>query len=224
MSTVAQEARLTCGQCNHAIPIPNRRVGDMITCANCQSRQVILRSKVLGEVPPAVVTGLLNARERGEVDDALERIKRRRLGRAQRHATLYPSWAVLASVVQFYLAGILAGQNLIEVGQVQRGRRLKLLGILLYALTIPPILALALFGWTLVPQPVHAALLVGVSVLATLFFTTAQARACSSARAAGARDDATLAALPLVVAAVLMIAQAFAVWFIRLHLDSYWAV
>src|SRR5258708_5993207 len=116
--------------CGASFDIPGRRISDTIECPSCRKSQVILRSKVEGDVPPADgAPGQISARL-PEVQESLERIRLRRAGHAARGVALYPLWAIFAlQVFGFYLAAFLVGQNLVALGYRERGRRLQTLGI-----------------------------------------------------------------------------------------------
>lgn len=210
--------RLTCG-CGAAIEIPGKRIGDSVRCGGCGKLRVVIRSQALGEVPPAVQAGGLDEQERREVQDTLKRIKLRRAGRASRHVALYPSWAVFLAGVQFYLAGILAGQNLISVGQEQRGKRLIVAGIASYLLLGAGLLAVGFLAGHSVPRWVVLPLLLAVPLLHAVWFTAAQHAPTQAAREAGATNAPVL--VPVLIGAILAIAQAFAVWFIKLRFDPW---
>jgi hypothetical protein len=178
--------------CGREIELVGQKIGDSLTCPACKTLCVVIRSKTKGEILAAVRSGSLNAGERREVSETLRRIKLRRVGQATRHVKLYPSWAVFLSGAQFYLSAILAGQNLINQGNPARGKRLQIIGVVSYLLLGP-----LLFG---------------------LYFTWVQHASCNAARDAGAQTAPV--ALPLLFGLILAIAQAFAVWFLKLQIDG----
>lgn len=216
MSTTNTSPYLDCA-CERQVSLGGKRVGDSVECPGCFKLNVVTRSNAKGDVPPAVRFGGLAAEERQEVAEVLHRIKRRRVGQAARHVLLYPSWAVFAAGVQFYLSAILAGQNLIAQGEVARGKRLRLIGIVSYVALGGVMLGL---GFTLdsVPLTVKA----GVAMLVPLCFagwlTWVQHTRCAAARDAGAGSAPVL--LPLLFGLILAIAQAFAIWFVKLRFDG----
>jgi hypothetical protein len=195
--------------CGAKIDLTGRRIGDSTRCGGCGALRVVLRSRATGDVPPAARTGGLGAEERAEVRDALKRIKLRRVGQARGHVELYPSWAVFVAGVQFYLSAILAGQNLLALGD-PRGRRLQVIGVVAYVLTGAALLAA--FLWRLLPPEV----LLGAAALVPLgfavWFTATQHEPANAAREHGARNASLV--LPALVGLILLIAQAFAVFFL----------
>lgn len=210
--------RLTCA-CGAAIEIPGKRIGDSVRCGGCGKLRVVIRSLTGGEVPPAVQAGSMDEEERREVADALKRIKLRRAGRANRHVALYPSWAVFLAGVQFYLAGIMAGQNLAAVGQEARGKRLMVLGIVSYVVLGAGLLALAFLAGQALPRAVLLPLLLGIPLVHAVWFTVAQHAPTQAAREAGATSSSVV--IPLLIGLILAIAQAFAVWFLKLRFDPW---
>ncbi len=212
--------RVTCPSCERATELKGdlagKRIGDSIRCAGCQSLVVLTRSRVRGDLPPPVQAGVLTRDEQREVAEALRRIKLRRVGNATRHVRLYPSWAVFLAGVQFYLSGILAGQNVTALGDPARGRRLQVLGILGYLAVGASFLGLALLAGDAIPRPVALGALLAVPLAFAAYFTRAQHASGVAAREAGARPAPVL--LPLLVGLILAIAQAFAVWFLLLQL------
>src|SRR5580658_8415887 len=133
--------------CGSAIDIPGRSIGDSVECPSCRRLLVVLRSRVTGEVPPADGAPGQVSDRLPEVQESLERIRLRRAGHAARGVALYPLWEVFAlGVFGFYLPAILAGQNLIALGFKERGKRIQVLGIALYAIVIGGIL-LAFGRW-----------------------------------------------------------------------------
>lgn len=207
--TTTVTPRLAC-DCGAAIEIPGLRVGDSARCPSCKALRVVIRSRVTGDVPPAARTGGLTAEERQEVAQALKRIKVRRAGEARGHVELYPSWAVFVAGVQFYLSAILAGQNLIALGEPGRGRRLQVVGVLAYLVTGAALL-LAYVKLSM-PQAVLYGLLAGVPLVFAIWFTAAQHGPATVAREHGAKNASL--ALPLLVGTILAIAQAFTVYFL----------
>ena len=204
--------------CGASIPLHRERVGDSVSCPACKRTEVVLRSRTRGPVPAAKRLGGLSSDEREEIDEALRRIKLRRVGRASRHVQLYPSWAVFLAGVQFYLSGILAGQNLITVGQVRRGRFVQMLGVAAYLALGALYLTVALtFGERIPPLLGVAALAITPLAFAT-YFTATQSAPTSAAREHGATRAPVL--LPLLLGLILAIAQAFAIWFLKLRLDG----
>ncbi len=220
MSTPATlSLRMSCPGCAAAIDLTGRKIGDSARCPGCGKLQVVLRSRAQGDVPPAVVTGGLSAEERGEVRDALRRIKLRRVGQGRAHVELYPSWAIFTAGVQFYLAAILAGQNLIALGEPARGRRLQVAGVLAYALLGAGLLfAARTLDLEAVPQVARLAVLAVVPLVFAVVCTQAQHAPAQAAREHGARQASLL--LPGLVGLILAIAQAFAVYFLWLRLDG----
>jgi hypothetical protein len=178
---------------------------------------VVIRSKTTGEIPAAVRNAGLSASERKDVAEALKRIKLRRVGQATRHVQLYPSWAVFASGVQFYLSAILAGQNLIRQGETARGRRVQAVGIVSY-LVVGALLVAGAFFLEAAPLALKA----GVAILIPLgfasYFTSVQHATCAAARDAGAGTAPVM--LPLLFGTILAIAQAFAIWFLKIQIDG----
>ncbi|RMG10868.1 MAG: hypothetical protein D6731_16615 [Planctomycetota bacterium] len=216
MSTQAAPT-LDCA-CGHRIPIEGRRIGDGVTCDACGAYRVVLRSRVRGEVPPAAArAGGLTAAEREEVAEALRRIKLRRVGHAARHLELYPSWAVFVAGLQFYLSAVLAGQNLIALGQEARGRRLQVFGVASYVVLGLLLLGAAFFA-PQVPFPALAAVASLIPLAFATYFTWVQHAPASAAREAGARKASVV--LPLLFGLILAIAQAFALWFLRIRLEG----
>ncbi|MGE0707312.1 MAG: hypothetical protein AB7N76_04820 [Planctomycetota bacterium] len=212
--SVTLAPRLICQGCQASLDLSGLRIGDSIRCSGCDRLEVITRQKVTqGDIPPAKRAGGLTPAERREVDDTLQRIKLRRVGQAARHVDLYPSWAILLAAGQFWLSALLAGQNLIAMGQATRGRRLQVAGGVAYVLLGLIYAGVALkLGATIPP-----ALAVGLLVAPPIGFAAAaywvQHAACRAARDAGAGQAPVL--LPLLVGVIVAIAQAFAVWFIR---------
>ena len=207
--TTTVSPKLTCS-CGAVIDISDRRVGDSVRCSACQALRVVIRSRVTGDVPPAARTGGLTTDERDEVARALKRIKVRRAGQARGQVELYPSWAVFVAGVQFYLAALLAGQNLATLGEPRRGRQLQVLGVVAY-LVCGGALLLAYMKLSL-PPPVLYGLLAGVPLVFATWLTALQHGPSSVAREHGARNASL--ALPLLVGTILGIAQAFAVYFL----------
>jgi hypothetical protein len=214
-TTTARRAdpRTECQHCQASVNIAGRRIGDSLPCPDCGKLIVIVRSKTLGDVPPAVVTGILTQEERHEVNEALHRIKLRRVGRSARHVDLYPTWAIYLSVFQFWLAGVLAGRNLVALGQEARGKRMQWTAIAAYVLTTAAVVAFALTFWSSVPAPVHAALMAVFPLGFTAYYTWTQHVPASAAREAGAHNASVVA--PVLVALILAIAQAFAIYFVQ---------
>lgn len=213
------EPHLECGECQMRVPLQGKRVGDSIRCSSCQALVVITRSKAKGDVPPqSIRAGGMTHEERAEVADCLRRIKNRRIGRAARHVTLYPSWLVLMTLGQFYLSGILAGLNIAAVGQGQRGRKMQIGAIVAYLLCGVIFLVAAFTVGPELPFALNVAALAGVPLAFGGYYAWAQHTACGSARDAGAENASVV--LPLLLGMILAIAQAFAVWFLKLHLQG----
>lgn len=127
--------------CGVAFDIPGRRIGDTVECTGCRKSQVVLRSRVNGEVPPADGAPNQISDRLPEVQASLERIRLRRAGHAARGVALYPLWSVFAlGVFGFYIPAFLAGANMIALGNGDRGRRTQAIGIGLYAIVIGAIL------------------------------------------------------------------------------------
>lgn len=201
--------KLACA-CGASIEIPGLRVGDSVKCTACQQVRVVIRSRVTGEVPPAAQTGGLGAEERDEVARALKRIKLRRVGAASGHVELYPSWLVFVAGVQFYLSAILAGQNLMALGEARRGRSLQVIGVASYVVIgVALLLAYAKLN---LPQTVLLGLAAVIPLCFAIWFTSAQHAPASVAREHGAKNASIL--LPLFVGVILAIAQAFTVYFV----------
>lgn len=216
-STSVSPPRLACA-CGQAIDIPGVRVGESVTCPKCQAVRVVIRSRVTGDVPPAARTGGLSADERAEVKDALKRIKLRRAGAAAGHVELYPSWAVFVAGVQFYLSAILAGQNLVALGEARRGRQLQAIGIISYVACAAALLV-AHFKLNL-PRPFMLGLLGVIPLLFAAWFTSAQHEQANVAREHGARSASLL--LPGLVGVILAVAQAFALNFLYWGIERTW--
>jgi hypothetical protein len=157
----------------------------------------------------------LSKAERAEVDETLRRIKLRRVGHATRHVELYPSWLIFLAGVQLYLTALLAGQNLIALGEAERGKRLQIVGVLLYLVLGGALLAFAL-GVQAVPGPLKAAIALAIPLGFAAYYTKVQHAASVAAREAGAQGAPIL--LPALFGMILAIAQAFAVWFLQLQL------
>ena len=209
---------LVCSSCQATVSLNGKRVGDSVRCSGCKALNVVTRTKVKGELPVARRTGGLNAEERQNVKETLRRIQLRRLGRSTQHVSPYPNWAVFVAGVQFYLAAILAGENLTALGFEQRGRRLKTLGVVSYVLLAALVLGEVVFLGDLIPRWVNAIVLGGIPLLMAIYFTNAQAKQTEAAREAGAGQSSVL--LPLLIGLILAITQAFAVWFLKLQLDQ----
>jgi len=212
--------RLACA-CGHEIEIPTARVGDSVTCPECRVVRVVIRSKVTGDVPPAVQAGALSREERREVDETLRRIKLRRVGRATRHVDLYPSWAVFVAGVQFYLSAILAGENLKALGDERRGKRVQLLGVGGYVVLGAGLLASTLRWGDQVPFGALLAVLLAIPLAFAVYFTSIQHQAGVAAREAGAQDASVVP--PLLMGVILAVAQAFAVWFLKIKIEGPWS-
>lgn len=209
MAATSVTPQLSC-KCGAKIEIQGVRVGDSVPCPGCKALQVVLRSRVVGDVPPAAQTGGLTVAERQEVAQALKRIKVRRAGAARGHVELYPSWAVFVAGVQFYMAALLAGQNLALLGETRRGKQVKVIGVVAY-LAMGAGLLFA-FLKLHVPQPVLLGVMAGVPLLFACWFTAMQHGPASVAREHGAKNASL--ALPLMVGIILSVAQAFAVYFL----------
>ena len=209
--------RLNC-PCGAATPVVGKRVGDSVTCSGCGKLRVIIRSKVTGDLPAAVEAGALSTHERDEVAETLRRIKLRRVGRATQHVDLYPNWAVFVAGVQFYLSGFLAGQNLIALGQEERGKRVQVTSVILYLLLGGGMLALHYGTQDLFPRAaLLPALLIPLGFAS--YYVSIQAAPAAAAREAGAGNASVV--LPLLLGLILAIAQAFAVWFLELQLNPW---
>lgn len=208
MAATTVTPQMSCA-CGATIELQGNRVGDSVPCPSCKALRVILRSRVLGDVPPAAQTGGLTANERQEVAQALKRIKVRRAGAAHGHVELYPSWAVFVAGVQFYMAALLAGQNLQLLGETRRGKQVKVMGVLAYLVTGAALLFAFLKH---VPQPILLVVLAVVPLLFASWFTAMQHGPASVAREHGAKNASL--ALPLLVGIILSVAQAFAVYFL----------
>lgn len=209
MAATSVTPQLSCA-CGAKIEIQGSRVGDSVPCPSCKALRVVLRSRVLGDVPPAAQTGGLTANERHEVAQALKRIKVRRAGAARGHVELYPSWAVFVAGVQFYMAALLAGQNLALLGETRRGKQVKVMGVVAYLVTGGALLFA--FLKLQLPQPLLLGILALVPLLFASWFTALQHGPATVAREHGAKN-ANLA-LPLLVGIILAVAQAFAVYFL----------
>jgi hypothetical protein len=218
MSTTATVSApsLECG-CGRVIELGARKIGDSVTCPGCSKLCVVIRSRTKGEIPTAIRSGGLTSGEKREVSETLRRIKLRRVGHATRHVKLYPSWAVFLSGVQFYLSAILAGQNLINQGDPKRGKRLQLIGVVSYVV-LGALLMVAGFMVESVPPALKAVVALSVPLFFGLYFTWSQHASCAAARDAGAGTAPV--GLPLLVGLILAIAQAFAVWFLKLQIDG----
>ncbi len=207
--------RTTCGTCKAEIDLAGRRVGDGLACPSCKAWVVVLRSRVVGDVPPAMEMGGLGPADQREVADALKRIKRRRVGANHAHVELYPSWAVFVAGVQFYLAAILAGQNLIALGEQRRGRTIQLVGVISYLFVGGGLLAATMLFGDKIPPALLGVVAAAIPLGFAVWFTSAQHSLANSAREHGARNASLL--LPALVGVMLAIAQAFAVYFLRLR-------
>jgi hypothetical protein len=216
MAATASGPRLTCRGCKGTIDIPGRRVGDAVDCPSCGIRNVILRSKTMGEVPPAIEQGGLSHDDRLEVQAALKRILTRRHGEAHGHVELYPNWAVFVAGVQFYLSAVMAGQNLIALGEERRGRKVQVVGVLAYVVAVSGVVALRVLLRDRLPDAVYQGLLAGIPLVAATWLTWTQAGPANAAREHGARNAPLL--LPLLVGLMLAIAQGFALYFLFLRI------
>jgi hypothetical protein len=214
------DPRTECSHCKASVRVSGHRIGDSLPCPECKGLIVIVRSKTVGDLPPAVVTGVLTQEERAEVADALHRIKMRRVGRSSRHVELYPTWAILIGLFQFWLAGILAGRNLVALGQERRGRRMQVRAVVSYVVCTSGVVAFALNFWGDVPAPVHGALMAVFPLLFGVYYAWAQQAPAVAAREAGARSASVAA--PMLVGVILGIAQAFAVYFIQSRMGNAW--
>lgn len=211
-------SRLACA-CGVTFEIPGKRIGDTVKCSSCGALRVVIRSKAQGDVPPAVTAGKLDDEEQREVQDALKRIKLRRAGRATAHVALYPSWSVFLAGVQYYLSAIMAGQNLIALGDEKGGRRLMWMGVISYVLVGVGLLALTFLAGPSLPRWVLYPLLLGIPLLHALWFTSSQHAPAQAAREAGAKNAPVV--VPLLIGVILAIAQGFAVWFLKLRFDPW---
>lgn len=215
-ATASSAPRLTCRGCKATIDIPGLRVGDSVKCQACGAQNVILRSKTQGDVPPAIVQGGLSHEERAEVQAALKRIHTRRHGEAHGHVELYPNWAVFVAGVQFYLSAVMAGQNLIALGEERRGRRLQVVGVLAYVLAVSAVVALRVLLGDRLPDAVYQGLVAGIPLIAATWLTWTQAAQANAAREHGARSAPLV--LPGLVGLMLAIAQGFALYFLFLRI------
>src|SRR5579871_3629810 len=161
-------------ECGRSIEIAGRRIGDSVVCPSCGKERVVLRSKVKGEVLPAQgAPGAISDRL-PQVQESLKRIRLRQAGHAAKGVSLYSMRTlILSGVFGFYLTAVLAGQNLIALGQPERGRRLQVLGVGSYlALGIAVLVAYARFWHSLPGAPAARAwILLAIAVAGTLVLT-----------------------------------------------------
>lgn len=212
--------RLECGACQASLPLGGKRVGDSVQCG-CGRLEVITRLKIKeGNLPPAKIMGRMEPKERQEVDEALQRIKMRRVGHAARNVEVYPTWAMVLAIGQFWLCGILAGHNLKVTGQPKRGRRIAIMGAVLYAALNLLILGLGIVfeaqlsaTWT-----AWIALLIPVPILFGVYAVAAQNKPARAAREAGARLASVW--IPFLLGVIVAIAQAFVALFLTSSLKS----
>ena len=208
---------LECGACKSRLPVTGKRVGDSVQCG-CGRLEVITRLKIKeGNLPPAKIMGRMAPKERKEVDGALQRIKMRRVGHAARNVEVYPTWALVLSIGQFWLTGILAGHNLKVTGQPERGRRVAVAGGVLYVLLNVALLGLGLAFWNRL-SPVWLAPLVGVPIAFGVYAVSAQNKSAHAAREAGAQTAGPW--VPFLLGVIVAIAQAFAALFLTSGLDA----
>lgn len=208
---------LECGACQTRLPVEGKRVGDSVQCG-CGRLEVITRLKIKeGSLPPAKIMGRLEPKERKEVDQALQRIKMRRVGHAARNVEVYPTWALVLSIGQFWLTGVLASHNLGVTGQPQRGRRIAIAGGVLYVLLNMALLALGVAFWTRL-SPIWLAPLVAVPVGFGVYAVGAQAKSARAARDAGAKSASPW--VPFLLGVIVAIAQAFAALFLTSGLST----
>jgi hypothetical protein len=205
--------KCSCGAANE---IPGHRIGDTVECSGCRKGQVVLRSRVTGDVPPADgAPGHVSDRLQ-EVQESLDRIRLRRAGHGARGVALYPLWAVfVVSVFGFYLPAVLAGQNLRALGFPERGRRLQAMGIVLYV-TIAGALLVAFGRWHDEPafqQAWKFSLL--VPLVGSLPFVLAGRSEAAAAFDAGAVPASPL--VPAILGTLLGVAQLFAVQFVAIY-------
>ena len=209
---------LPCGGCQATLELRGKRIGDSVTCG-CGRVEVITRLKVpTGDLPPAKLSGGLSAQERGEVDEALRRIKLRRVGQAARNVELYPTWAMVLAIGQLWLAGILAGHNLKATGQAERGTRIQITGFVVYVLLNASFLGALLFFREQISPVWGAPLLVSVPLVCGGYFLVAQGSGARAAREAGARQASVW--LPFLLGTIIAIAQAFLARFLALRFDA----
>lgn len=201
--------------CGVLVEIPGRRIGDSVECPSCRKKQVVLRSKVEGDVPPADGAPGQVSDRLPEVQESLERIRLRRAGHAARGVALYPLWAVFGlGVFGFYLPAVLHGQNLIALGFPERGRRMQALGIGIYAAVMAAIL-LAFGRWHDDLATQWAWKFVTLApLLGTVPFVLVGRQETQAAFEAGAKPASPL--VPAVLGLLLAVAQFFAVRFVDL--------
>ena len=204
--------------CGHKIEIPDKRIGDSVTCPACRESRVVLRSKVQGDVPgssgaPGAVSDRLP-----ELQESLARIRLRKAGAAARGIALYPVWATVASgVFGFWLPAVLAGQNLAALGDSERGRRLQVLGVTSYTVLGGALLVAWARSWTdLLPVPHQAKLaaLVLAPLVGALAFGLVGRREIGAAFEAGAKPASPLVAG--MIGFLLAMSQVFLVAFVDL--------
>jgi hypothetical protein len=201
--------------CGATVEIPGRRIGDTVACSSCRKEQVVLRSKVQGDVPPADGAPGQVSDRLPEVQESLERIRLRRAGHAARGVALYPLWSIFAlSVFGFYLPAFLAGQNAIALGYKERGRRMQVVGVALYAIVIGALLIafgrwhddlVSHWAWKFVTL---------VPLVGSLPFVLAGRTETQAAFEAGAKPASPV--MPGILGLLLAIAQLFAVRFVDL--------
>jgi hypothetical protein len=201
--------------CGSLVPIPGRRIGDTVECSVCRKPQVVLRSKVQGDVLPVDGAPGQVSDRLPEVQESLERIRLRRAGHAARGMALYPTWAIFAlGVFGFYLPALLAGQNVIALGSGERGRRLQALGIALYAIVIGGILVA--FGRWHDELASHWAwkFVTLLPLIGTIPFALTGREETQAAFDAGAKPASPV--VPATLGLLLAVAQFFAVRFVDL--------
>jgi hypothetical protein len=201
--------------CGATFAIPGHRIGDTVECTACRKSQVVLRSRVEGEVPPADGAPGQVSDRLPEVAASLERIRLRRAGHAARGVALYPLWAIFGlGVFGFYLPAFLTGQNTIALGFGERGRRIQALGIGLYAALIAGILIA--FGRWHDDLASHWAwkFVMLVPLVGSIPFVLMGRGETMSAFEAGAKPASP--AIPAILGLLLAVAQFFAVRFVDL--------
>lgn len=219
--------------CGARIELVEKRIGDEVTCVGCGKLRVVIRSKVTGEVPAAGANAARAASDRlAEVQVTLDRIRVRRAGRAARDVALHPTWSIFVSalVLGVYVGGYLATQNLVALGKLSAARAARSVVLLTLAhaglfvvfvgwstgwfdpFNVPKDASIPALGWAL------RAAVFGYSSLVVLVLplaiTASAAPIGRVARESGARSASPL--IPMLVGFLLLIAQLFAVLFVRL--------
>ncbi|MBL4845670.1 MAG: hypothetical protein JKY65_09100 [Planctomycetes bacterium] len=209
---------LTCGGCKTPLSLSGKRVGDSVNCG-CGRLEVITRLKIKeGSLPPAKIMGQLEPQEQKEVDETLRRIKMRRVGHASRNVEIYPTWAIVLSIGQFWLAGIMAAHNLKVTGQRERGRRLELIGGGLYVLLNLAILICGMLFWQDLSPLLVGPVLVAIPLAFGAYALSAQSQTARAAREAGAGQAGVL--VPFLFGVIVAIAQAFVAMFLTSSLET----